>query len=96
MILLGEQLLAERVESDELPGEGARVDETLGNQHDLANELKVRHHHGARPEQRLQVFRQLSPTRVAGGGEGGGGGRQVGEQEEKAGERFLFFCYQMV
>lgn len=47
--LFGEQLFAERVQGDELPGEDPSVDEALGHQHDLTDQLKVRHHHGTWP-----------------------------------------------
>ena len=67
VILFGKEFLAERIERDEFSGESSGIDKTLGDQHDLADELKVRHHHGARPEQRLQVLRQLSATGVTGG-----------------------------
>ena len=51
-------------QSDELLGQVFSIQET-GQQHVLGNELKVRHHHGARSEQSLQVFGQLGSASVA-------------------------------
>jgi hypothetical protein len=39
--------------------------ETLGEEHDLADLLLFRRDHGDRPEQRLEVVRQLRAARVA-------------------------------
>ena len=64
MVLLGQQLLAQRVQRDELARQQARLREALGDQHDLGDELKVGHDHGAAPEQRLQVLWQLGAARV--------------------------------
>lgn len=62
--LLGEQLLAQGVERDELPGQQAGLQEALGHQHDLADQLEVGHHHRAGPARGQQVS-QAPPTRVA-------------------------------
>ena len=45
--LFGQQLSAQTVEGDELPGQQTGVKEALGHQHDFANQLEVRHHHSA-------------------------------------------------
>ena len=44
VVLLGQQLLAERVQRDELPGQQPRLQESLRHQHDLTDEFEVRHH----------------------------------------------------
>lgn len=51
MVLLGQQLLTERVESDELAGQESSLLEPLSYQHDLTDELKVRYNHSAGPAQ---------------------------------------------
>lgn len=43
------------------------VDEAVGVERDLADHGVVRHHHGHRPEQHLQIVRQFRPARVPGG-----------------------------
>ena len=58
--------LAKLVQSDELSGKETGVQETLGHQHDLADETQVGHAHGAWPEQNLQILWQLGPARIAG------------------------------
>ena len=45
MILFGQQLLAECVEGEELAGKDTAINESLGDQHDLSNELKVWYNH---------------------------------------------------
>ena len=45
MILFGQQLLAERVEGEELAGKDTAINESFGYQHDLSNKLKVRNNH---------------------------------------------------
>ncbi len=62
--LLGQELLAEGVEGDELPRQGPGLEEAFGHQHDLADQAKVGHNHGARAEQGLEVLGQLGPARV--------------------------------
>eukprot|EP00965_Chrysotila_dentata_P087664 2893899-Pleurochrysis_carterae.AAC.3 len=54
------------------------MDETLGLELDLADVVEVGHDHGARAEERLEVFGQLRAARVAWvhGDEGADGGHQ--------------------
>ena len=47
--LFGQQLLAQRVQADELACQQTGVDEALGDQHDLTDQLEVRDHHGTGP-----------------------------------------------
>ena len=57
VILFGQQLLAQGVKGDELSGQDARLLESLGHQHDLANQLEIRHHHGAWSKMRTLVLK---------------------------------------
>ena len=81
--LFGQQLSAQTVEGDELPGQQTGVKEALGHQHDFANQLEVRHHHSAWSETQFGVecmgtiIRKKSHEMNGGGcgwGLGGGGG----------------------
>ncbi len=46
MVLLGEQVLAQGVEGEELPGQDTGLDEAFRHQHDLDYQLKVWDDHG--------------------------------------------------
>ena len=62
VVLLGQLLAGQVVEVDDLVGQRLGLDEALGEQHDLGDEGVVRHHHGHRAEQRLEVVGQLHST----------------------------------
>ncbi len=66
MDLLGELLLAQLVQSEELPCERDVLQEAAGGKLDPDDDLPVRHHHGHVPELDLEVFRQLLPPFVGG------------------------------
>ena len=53
VILLGQQLLAQRVQGDELPGQGLGLKESLRHEHDLADQPEIGDTHGTRPEENL-------------------------------------------
>ena len=53
VILLGQQLLAQRVQGDELPGQGLGLKESLRHEHDLGDQPEVGDTHGTRPEENL-------------------------------------------
>jgi hypothetical protein len=64
VLLFGKQVAGEHVEGDEFLGQGFTVLETLGHQHVFTNEFEVRHHHSARTELGLQVFRQFGTAGI--------------------------------
>eukprot|EP00906_Rhabdomonas_costata_P031046 RCo043882 len=64
VVLRREQLLVQAVQRDELLGEILGLQETLRAEHDLTDVHQVRHHHGAGPEQRLDVLRELRAALV--------------------------------
>jgi len=66
VVLLGQLLARELVQHGHLLGQVLGGVEALREEHDLADLLEVRHNHGHRPEERLQVVRQLGAARVAG------------------------------
>ena len=53
VILLGQQLLTQRVQGDELPGQGLGLKESLRHEHDLADQPEIGDTHGTRPEENL-------------------------------------------
>ena len=63
--LLRELFTGQLVEVDQFGGERLRGGEAFGEEHDLGDESVVRHHHGDRTEERLQVVWQLHPAGVA-------------------------------
>ena len=64
--LVAQLLLAGRVEREELGREQVEFLVPDGAHLDLLDYLKVRHHHGDAPEERLEVLGQLLPAGVAG------------------------------
>ena len=63
--LLGELLLTQLVEGEELAGQIDVVYEATAGQLHPDDDLTVRHHHGHRAEVDLQVLRKLLATSVA-------------------------------
>ena len=49
MVLLGEEVLAQGVEGEELAGQDTGVNEALSYKHDLSNKFKIGDDHGTRP-----------------------------------------------
>ena len=66
VVVLGTELLRGQLEGGHyLLGENFGVREPKGEKHDLCNHGVVRDHHGHRPEQGLEVVRELCPSSIA-------------------------------
>lgn len=63
--LLGELLLTQFVESEELPGQDNVVNEATASQLHPDDDLAVRDHHGHRAKVNLQVFWKFLPPSIA-------------------------------
>ena len=56
--LFGEQLFTQCVQGDEFASKQTSFKETFSHQHDLTNQLKVRHHHSAGSEHKQKIVIQ--------------------------------------
>lgn len=63
--LFGKQLLAQRVQCDELASKESGFQKPFSNQHDLADQSEVWHYHSTRSEtEELQLFYWLDEVLV--------------------------------
>ena len=64
MILLTQLLGTQFIQFSHLTTQVLRVRESFSEKHDLSNQTVIRHHHGYRTKQHLQVIRKFSTSRV--------------------------------